>query len=226
MPVPTEACASVPTQFFVRIRVRMFEPHFVALMQIYLTSHAIHQTKDAALVASIRHAYADINNRYNATIVVGETAENPNALNIYEDTLRQNILDASSTEAADRVWDAVGFLGDLSAREVSARTHDDRVMRYCFAAQVIYTTQVSEVDKDQIAMSVMRGKVSSDLRSELRQYVSAIVAGLRSCPDYEFRVYWGFPEMMHRMYIAEPGRCAEFGYNPFALHTAQDACKA
>lgn len=176
----------------------MFDKHFVALMQIYLTSHAIHQAKDDDLVDSVRRAHSDILDRYNARDC---RSDDPDSFTAYEDVVREKVR-FDPTVGADRVWDVAGFLGDLSGADVSTRTHDDRVMRYCFAAQVLYAFQDADADKDQIAMSVLRGRVSPDLRDDLREYVTTIVEGLRTCPDYQFRVYWGFPETQHMTHIA------------------------
>lgn len=199
----------------------MFDRHFVALMQIYLTSHAIHQAKDAELAADLRRAYGDINDRYNATIQVGDKTEDPEAMDVYEHAIRERVpLEAVTTVSADDMWDVHGYAGDLSGKVISARTYDDRVPRYCFAAQAIYAAQESDADKDQIAMSVLRGRVSPDLRETLRPYVSAVVKGLRSYPDYDFRVYWGYPEMMHRIHITDPAYFSSCDHSPFASHAA------
>lgn len=197
----------------------MFDRHFVALMQIYLTSHAIHQAKDDELVADLRRAYGDINDRYNATIQVGDKTEDPEAMDVYEHAIRERVpLAAVTTVSADDMWDVHGYAGNLSGKEISARTYDDRVPRYCFAAQAIYAAQECGADKDQIAMSVLRGRVSPDLRETLRPYVSTVVKGLRSCPDYDFRVYWGYPEMMHRIHITDPAYFSSCDHSPFSSH--------
>lgn len=194
----------------------LFEPHFVALMQINSASHAIHQAKDPGLAARIRKAYADINDRYNATITTGDTAEDAKALDVYEDELKRRVdVTRLAKGPAEKAWDVAGFLGEVTAAEVSAGTHDDRVTRFCFAAQVLYVAQDSDEDKDHVAMSVMRGRVSEDIRDDLRAYVTTVVEGLRECPLYEFRVYWGFPEMMHRMNITQPDFFATYGFSPF-----------
>lgn len=182
----------------------MFDDRFVALMQIYMASHAIHQAKDAAFAAAVRKDHADINDRYNATIVSGFSATDRRALDVYETRLLQRLPEQAAMTSASAVWDAHGFLGGLSSKDVKSGTHDDRVMRYCFAAQSVYAVQTSDEDKDQIAMSVLRGRVSPGLREDLLEYVSEIVGGLRACPDYHFRVYWGLLESQHLANIVQP----------------------
>ena len=190
----------------------MFDDHFVALMQIYIASNAIHQAKDTAFADAVRLEHEDINDRYNAAVLFGNDRA---ALDVYETELRTRLAGTKLLNA-QMAWETTGRLGGLNAREVSARTRDDRVVRYCFAAQAIYSTVENDTDRDRIAMSVLRGRVTPDLRTELRSYVGEVVEGLRSCPGYEFSVYWGLKESLHLAHIVSTEHtdysCRLFGH--------------
>ena len=196
-------------------------PDFVDIMQIYMVSHAIHQTKDIKFKFELRQHYRN-------EILSTVSSNCPCNLNkILENPLSAWCVDLGLHD----LWELCGTLAGRSGAEVSKMLHDDRVLIACFMSQVLWAYASNDL-KDHIAASVLSGTLQPELEifapnrniPNLAAKVHQVLNVLGTCPEYIFDACPGFDKMLHIMQITDEVKFSELSAKGFSPFTRVDMC--
>lgn len=120
-------------------------------------------------------------------------------------------------------WDIGGELAALPGHEVSTMIHDDRVLKSCFMAQVMWACADSSDEKNIISTSILSGMPHPSLEikaPELLIPLSLVLHVLEACNDYIFVACPGFDIMLHLIHIADKAKYNDFlCKRVFAFHS-------
>ena len=116
--------------------------------------------------------------------------------------LSRTQYDAAASAGAQHAWHDFGVLVGMSAADISSRLWDDDVVRCCFAAQSAYIAASGTAEQDAIERTMMCGRLQQGLSAKNVAFFTYILGVLSERDDYEFRPYWGFTEMLHRMHVS------------------------
>lgn len=119
------------------------------------------------------------------------------------------------------VWEMGADLGGMSGKEVSERVNDDRVLKACFFAQILWSYANDDLTRNIIAMSILTGSPHPSLEEHapvFARHIHEIINILTSCQEYVFEACPGFNTLLHTIHIADESMYEEWrqaGFCPF-----------
>jgi hypothetical protein len=121
----------------------------------------------------------------------------------------------------DDAWDMSGNLAGMSGQEVSANLKDDRVVKACYFAQVLWSCADDDLTKNIVAMSILSGSPHQRLDTHaprFSKHVNSVLSILKDCPEYTFKACPGFDIMLHLSHIRNEAMYednCQVGFCPF-----------